>query len=976
MLTEVMNLMLSPVLAAGGQPTILMKLCLASMAVVFPERVQLEAVHLLWGQLLRTEPYAINELGDLTPNQLRKRVRFISEALTSVGLLSIAKKDGVPFVEIYHGLQWEYALMLGREMHFGGSPSKAASRWHEAFASAYLNKKVEADREGGEDVCRIYALENLLQHMLKAGMYQKVAVLLRDDRFLNERLDLLDWTKAAECHIRDCKSLQAAMDSDESISADAVDVAVAIYTKAGGLVLDQAQASRKEAAPKDCAMALQQLGFALMDLGRHSEAISQYKSALKQVPKGTALAASILYSLAAVYIARNDHKKGLNNVKECLKVLQEIGESTTLYAEALILRGDSMMTTCDYKGALDSYDRALDNLFADSDNCRVEIGIALGRKGRLYQVMGEMENAHGALDECLKWKLKINESSCDLASIYNFLGDLCMDRDEKKKALDFFDAAYRLFEQHRNEADETDIHLINGKTDYLNSDFSGSQESFKLALESMEKKVRPLMDRTAYDYRTIAKTFLKQGDFGQAKGAFDKCLDATNDRRDESLERSAALFDMGNLYVNSKETKSAFPCFEDSLKIRIVKLGPSETVIDAMEKIGSLHKQVGEREDALNYFNKALELTEKVHGEDSPKVAEILYKFGELKEEMDEHVEALAMLGECLDIQRRHLPGRHPDIASTVDALGKIHLEKHNYEKAYQLFIEGLEIRQANFQPDDPRVGDSFHNLGVVSRKGGKCDRALTFLMEALHVRKSLEDESFTVETLLEIGNVHRALGDPESALGCYEKCLEITLDRYGGEDERISDILLPLGHAKKDLGFAEDAVDFYRRALEIREKKCGKDSAKCAAGFRSLGLVMYEKGDYRAAIKYLVDFIRIQDARKQKNSIDYVMGLEIIGDIHKFNNNAEDAISAFAAASNAYRQNKELSKLYPALGGFLEKRLAAEEKQNPDQEQAGGLLDQITGALRNLDNEVKMNDMIEASPEEEAFRRKLIFDG
>ena len=811
-LVEVMNLMLSPVLAAGGRPTTLMKLCLSSMAVVFENEIPLEAVHLLWGHLLRTEADAIHELGDnLTINQLRKRVRFISEALTSLGLLSITEKDDISHVEIHHEMQSVFAYTLAREMQFGSSQAETIARWHEAFASAYLAKKVESDRDGVEDNCRGYALEKLLYHMLKSGMFQKVAVLLRDERFLRERLDFMGPERGAITHIEDSKRLRDAMEADESINADPTEVMVSIVVTVGSYLVSYAEDANDDQA-MEAAKALYLIGTILAQEGALSDALSQFKAALKMVPKISSISGFVLYSISTVYLARNDNEKGLKNIKECLKVMKEAGETNALYAEALLLKGDALMTNNDYKGAMEHYDYALEKLYSHSANNRVEIGIALGRKGRLYQVMGDLDAAFNIMDECVKWKLKLNEDSRDLATVYNFLGDICFEKDRREDALDYYDKAYRIFEFHKNETDPTDLHIINGKVDALNGYPTGCRESFELAQESMRERRRTMMERTAYDYRFIARTYMENDDFANALNAFSECLEQTADQRDDSLERSSALFDMGQMHLRRKETEMALQCLQQSLKIRILKVGESGIVISTLEEIGKLHMAVKENAEALSFFTKALELSERVHGVNSERVAVALYNLASVKAETNDNVEALAMFGECLDIRRRTLNANDPLLADALEALGKMHMKQGKYDKSYQCFIEALDSRQASMGDSHPSLAETLHLLGVVARKGGDCERALHFLLDALHIRKSFEDQGDTVATLLEIGHVHRQLGDAASALGCYEKCIEILQDNFGKSDPRLGDVFLPLGHAKRDLGFIDEALKAYER--------------------------------------------------------------------------------------------------------------------------------------------------------------------
>lgn len=972
-LAEVMNLMLSPVLAAGGQPTTLMKMCFSSMAVVFQDKVPTEAVHLLWGQLLRTEPDAIHELGDsLTPNQLRKRVRFISEALSSLGLLSTTEKNGVSFVEIHHEMQGDYAVESCREMQFSASPQETIRRWHEAFASAYLAKKVESDRDGVEDKCRAYALENLLYHMLNGGMFQKVAVLLRDDRFLAERLDFLGWEKGLKTHIGDCDHLRDAMKADETIEADPVEVVTVIYSKIGSILADYAESPDEVT---EAAKAIHLLGYAMADMGRYSEATAEYKAALKMVPKTSSLAGTILYGLSTVYLARNEHEKGLKNIKECLKVMKDSGETHPLYSEALMQQGDALMTHCDYRRAMEFYDQALEKLYANSANNRVEIGVAMGRKGRLYQVMGELDNAYNIFDECIKWKEKIDESSCDLATVYNYMGDIMIEQGERDEALLCFDRAYRMLDFHRAEADETDIHILNGKTDDLNADHDGCHENFTVAIDTMLQQQRTLREQTAYDLRIIARTYMNMGDEAKATLAFNDCLKQTSVNEESSLERSAALFDMGVMAQKLKTPSLALQRFQQSLKIRILKLGESPTVISTLLKIGNLHRDIGELDEAANYVNKALELTERVYGESDERVGDVLFAVADIKFNMNDNVEALAMFGECLEFRRKQHSRPHPDVASTLEGLGQVHMKNGTYDKSYQCLVEALDIRQKTMEPDHPDIANTFHLIGQVARKGGDCERALHFLLDSLHIRKTLQDQGDTVLTLAEIGHVHRQLRDDVSALGCYEKCVEILMDSYGTSNARLVDVYLPLGHVKKQQGVMDEAKECYESALKIAKKELGDDNIKTGAAFRSLGLLQFESQNYDEALEYLGTFVKIQESNKVKNTPDYILGLLLIGDINLYNGRTDEASSAFASANHAFSASKEVVKKYPGFGPILHRRLSEENRALPAA-QPTGLFARITGELGRLSDEVKTKaEGIEADEDEMELRNSILLD-
>ena len=438
-----------------------------------------------------------------------------------------------------------------------------------------------------------------------------------------------------------------------------------------------------------------------------------------------------------------------------------------------------------------------------------ESGRVLCRKGKLHRARGELDDALRVLDDSITLKIKIGESSADLASALYFVGDIYAERKQRPEAITNFDKALCAMKENSDEVDRTDVYLTMGRLCELHDDIDGCLEAFGTALDEIRAFPRMGMDRAAFDLRTIARVYACHGDSVGALPIFQESLTLTQDRPG-SLERAYTLFDMGSCGLQRGEFEGAAIYFKQSLVIRKEKLGAGEELIQTLEKLGMAHKLMGQNDEALLFCNEALDMTEITYGEDNEKVAEALYALGDLKESMGDHVEALANFGECLEVRRRHLDQRCIEIADTLERIGSIHCMQSSYQKAYHCYAEALDVRQAISEPDDPVLGDSFHCIGVVARKRGDFDRALHFLLDALHIRKEREQPRQMCETLFEIGHVHRYLMDPESALECFEKCLDLLHQHYGETDKMVGDVLLSLGHVHRYFGKTEKALECY----------------------------------------------------------------------------------------------------------------------------------------------------------------------
>ena len=166
---------------------------------------------------------------------------------------------------------------------------------------------------------------------------------------------------------------------------------------------------------------------------------------------------------------------------------------------------------------------------------------------------------------------------------------------------------------------------------------------------------------------------------------------------------------------------------------------------------------------------------------------------------------------------------------------------------------------------------------------------------------------------------------------------------------------------------------------MKVRKAKLGELDLKTAAAYRSLGFIHFEIANYDEALDNLEHFIHIKEAKKVKNTVEYILGLQLAGDIYKYFMKTDDASSAYSAAFHTYSHNRDLKKRYPQFGPVLEKRLVKEEQEEPEEEAAmaqGGLFARITQAGR-LGDEVKLGEhggLIESTEEEIALRQSIVF--
>jgi tetratricopeptide (TPR) repeat protein len=838
-LSEVLNLMLSPTDRQGGNPSRIMKLCLASVAVVFSDDyVPLEAVLALWSELLVTNPEVVVEIGeDVDPQELSKRVWFISEAFIHLGLFSFSEEEGVILVKLHHQLYVNYGLSLISESQTPESTlEETKARWHNCFVVGYNTrlKQIRASADELEDKCRSYALKKIITHMIEAKSIPKVLEMLKDERFCRERLKNLGWMKGTRLHVDDCLMLQSrAKESKSATSAETRKVVLSCLKKLAS-ILSEDTPDLDDEMRIEKAMSLHLVGFTLADHNGISEALTQYKNVMQLIPApGHPFNATIMYSQAVLHLARNDHDKGLKKLKGCLKVLKdnaghEKSSLPLLQAEVIQLRGDALAAACDYIGAETCYEEALDHM---NDGSRIETGTGLLRRARLHQIMGELDQALSALTECINWKLDIGEKCTrNLATAYSLTGDIHMELHEDKQALKPFQRALDIIEELGEEADEVDRHLLSGKIMFLRGDDEGSNQSFDLARDLIRKSPRLLMDESAYDLRWMGKIGMERDEKKIAAEIFEEGLVLTKDRP-ESLERACVLFDLGHCLFSLKENKEAIACFEEALKIRSSKLGDCELVLDTQITIGIIYRKLMMYHECLGVSKEVMYLTEKLYRGDEAKAASAIFGVAEAYEVLKEYEKAVAMFEECKELLKRALCNDHADVANVLQRLAKLHADHKDFDKSFKCYSEALNICQANHESDHPQIGETLYGIGIVARKRNDYENARDYLQDSLTIYKKQEMARETCLTLIELGNVYRLMKDSDTAIMCYERCLTF-LDPEESDGSIFGTLYLAFGHARLSKSQLEEALECYDSGMFASPPSVCETCRSCLANF------------------------------------------------------------------------------------------------------------------------------------------------
>lgn len=258
---------------------------------------------------------------------------------------------------------------------------------------------------------------------------------------------------------------------------------------------------------------------------------------------------------------------------------------------------------------------------------------------------------------------------------------------------------------------------------------------------------------------------------------------------------------------------------EQALRLKIELVGEEHpSVACSLYDLGIFHDLMGERVDALEAFQRSLEIGRAACGPDDAFPALPLIQLAYDAYFTDADLEkAIALLDEARMIQEKNLPAEHPDAAARLKALGLIRQFSGDYTAAHNCFIKHLEIRELCQRPDHPFIAEAHQRLGSLLSTLGDYPGARRHEERALEIDRANHgpDHLFISHSLTGLANLYQGMGDLDRAEQYYRRSLEIQVDHLGNTDASALQTEKHLAILLRSKGEYEESAALFAHALE-----------------------------------------------------------------------------------------------------------------------------------------------------------------
>ncbi len=358
--------------------------------------------------------------------------------------------------------------------------------------------------------------------------------------------------------------------------------------------------------------------------------------------------------------------------------------------------------------------------------------------------------------------------------------------------------------------------------------------------------------------------------------------------------------------------EDAIEMYEKALDMTDHVKDPDLDRLNIIEKIAKAYSLLGKYESARQTLVRGLDQTGDKEKEQRiyRKISDTFYKRSDYEKTL-EHIEKGLEIGD----------EETKEVCQMLSIKGWTYQQRGKYDKAREIFEKEKEI--AEEIGDQREMAQVYHDIGTVLIYTGKYDQGIEKLEKAIEIRKEKDIKRQLVKSINNIAVAYSYRGDWDNAKKYYEKSNKNS--KKIGDKSGVSTSLnnIAIVHSKK--GEIEKSIRKHNKCLKIN-KKIGDKQGE-AISYGNLSNMYLIKKELDKAQKYNEKAEEIQEEMDDKRGMEeryrnYGELNELRGDLESAEENYEKAIDLAEEMGSGRNKAMSLNKLagLQTLRGELEK--------------------------------------------------------
>ena len=338
-----------------------------------------------------------------------------------------------------------------------------------------------------------------------------------------------------------------------------------------------------------------------------------------------------------------------------------------------------------------------------------------------------------------------------------------------------------------------------------------------------------------------------------------------------------------------------------------------------LTNLAYVYYDIGNYDNAYQFFQRALEIDERVTGPDSITVSSDYYNLADVSYNMYQFSKSRLYLRKALAIRKKHYSSDDIGVVVLIKLLAGIYVKLNRPDRAEALYSWAADKFERNPKTDILQLSTLYSDMASFFRERGypgDYEKAKIYYQKTEQGMKQIYGDKPHPEMAAfydEYALLYDNMGKYSEALSLLQKALEIKQKTLKKEHPDIVQSYGSIGLIYYELTEYDKALDYLNEALEIADKIWSGPFSFKSDIYNNLGLVYRSKGDYQKAEELYGRALRI---REEIYTPDHPMVLATknnIAQVYASEERYSEAISLFETVIRKYRGNSTEDSVFLA---------------------------------------------------------------
>lgn len=365
---------------------------------------------------------------------------------------------------------------------------------------------------------------------------------------------------------------------------------------------------------------------------------------------------------------------------------------------------------------------------------------------------------------------------------------------------------------------------------------------------------------------------------------------------DSLLQEARIAYSESTSLRRAGKLREAFAQIQRALEIREKILGQDHTeVATTLDTVAFFYFSMGDYAKCESLLQRALEIKEKKLEPNHPDIAQTLNSFGLVLNDKGDYARAETFYQRALQIREKSLGANHPGVANTLNGLASLYSNTADYTKAEPLFLRSLEINEKVFGKESEDAAIALNNLALLNSQKGDYQKAEEFYKRAHEINEKVlpPDHPSIARSLNNLATIYQKKNEFAKAEPLLLRALAIREKTLGADNPVVAQTLYNLGTVYHFTDEFDKAEQMYKRSLAILETRLGTEHLNLTYPLKALAGLYRNKGEYDKAEELLLRVLNIREKVVGQFHPDVADDLESISLVYAAKGNTEKSVTA-----------------------------------------------------------------------------------